>query len=393
MSSEGAAPRAGGASGNPRGWKLRDAFGRNRTRGPQAAAATAEPAAPTQRRWLRRHWILASVVTVVLVVAGGAGGWLYYLNSLIDNVHRVQLTLPNNTRPPVTTSKALNILIAGADNGPGPSIAADVAAGRWEPGQHRSDTIMILHIPADRSKAYLVSIPRDSYVKLYNGHGKYTYTDKINAAFSLYGPSGYLSTVEHLTGLRMSHLAIIDWQGFKDISTALGGVRICIPHTFYDDSQKITWHQGCQNLEGEQALQYVRTRHGLTNGDFDRIKRQQNFLRAMMGQLLSRGTLASPTKLTSTLGAITKNLTVSSDWSTSDIRNLAFSLRSMSTADVTFLTAPMKKYATTDSGASVVVLARKQSHALWQAISDDHIAGYLAKYGDKTLLGSPSSVR
>lgn len=335
--------------------------------------------------WLRRHWFLASVVVAALVVAGGAGGWLLYLNSQIGNIERIQLTLPDDRRPPVTRGEELNILLAGADNGTGPSIADEIASGRWEPGSHRSDTIMILHIPADRDEAYLVSVPRDSYVKLYDQRGDFTYTDKINAAFSLYGPSGYISTVEHLTGLRMDHLAIIDWQGFKDVSHAIGGVRVFIPHTFYDDSQKITWKKGWETLEGQEALQYVRTRHGLANGDFDRIARQQNFLRSMMRKLLSDGVLHSPTQLTGALKAITSNLTVDDGWSNGDIRGLALSLRDIHTENVTFVTAPLGSYDTTDSGESIVRLDPTKSKELWRALAADDLDTYVAKHKDDAL--------
>ena len=124
-----------------------------------------------------------------------------------------------------------------------------------------------------------------------NGYGK------INAAFAYGGPSLARQTVEQLTGIHIDHLAIIDWAGFKDLTTALGGIRVYIPETFYDDSQRITWEKGWHDFEGQEALAYVRTRHGLENGDFDRIERQQNFLRATMGKLLSGGTTRNPIKL------------------------------------------------------------------------------------------------
>ena len=347
-----------------------------------------------ERGFVRRHWILCSVIAVAAVAIASGGTWLLYLNNMLGNVDRVGLTVDEDNRPPPTHGEALNILLAGADNGPGRSIAESVDSGSWDSGEHRSDTIMILHIPADREDAYLVSIPRDSYVKIYDETGEYAFTDKINSAFSVYGPSGYLSTIEHLTGLRMDHLAIIDWKGFKDLSSALGGVEVYIPETFYDSSQKITWEEGTHELEGEQALQYVRTRYGLEDGDFGRIARQQNFLRSMMGELLSQGTVSNPLKLTSALRAITDNLTVDEEWSGSGIRDLALQLRDIRTDDVSFLTAPTAGYDTTDDGASVVLLDEKQCKALWDAISDDDIDGYLKKYAEEAgKLAKPEAVQ
>jgi len=105
-------------------------------------------------------------------------------------------------------------------------------------------------------------------------------------------------------------VAIIDWVGFRDLTSALGGVRVYIPETFYDDSQRITWKKGWHTFEDDEALAYVRTRHGLANGDFDRIKRQQNFMRATMSKLLSGSTTHNPLKITKVVGVVTKYLTV-----------------------------------------------------------------------------------
>ena len=106
---------------------------------------------------------------------------------------------------------------------------------------------MIAHIPADRKSVQLVSIPRDTWVPIkdYPYSGGY---GKINAAFAFGGPETAIDTVEKLTNIPIDHLAIIDWRGFKDLSTALGGVRVYIPETFYDDSQNITWEKGWHTL-------------------------------------------------------------------------------------------------------------------------------------------------
>jgi LCP family protein required for cell wall assembly len=393
MSSDSAAPRA------PRGRNADDPASSWTVR-PSDSAPSSTYAGAGKRKLIKergffgRHWILCSVAIVAAVGVLGAGGWLLYLNNMLGNVDRVGITVDEENRPPPTHGEELNILLAGADNGPGPSIADDVAADRWESGEHRSDTIMILHIPADREKAYLVSIPRDAYVGIYDENGDYVYDDKVNAAFSLYGPSGYLSTIEHLTGLRMDHLAIIDWAGFKDLSSALGGVEVYIPETFYDTSQKVTWEEGTHQLEGKEALQYVRTRYGLEDGDFGRIARQQNFLRSMMGELLSEGTVTNPLKLTSALRAITDNLTVDEDWSGGGIRDLALQLRDIRTEDVTFLTAPTAGYDETEEGASVVLLDEKQGEELWDSIADDDIRGYVKEYGGEAgKLAKPEAVQ
>lgn len=343
--------------------------------------------------WLRRHWIAVTVVVLVTLATAGVGGWLYSLNQLVEDVEKVAVTLREEDRPPPNTGKDMNILLAGADNGSGKSIAEEIAAGTWSPGEHRSDTIMVLHVPAHRQRAFLISIPRDSYVEIYDETGKPTGRDKINAAFSAYGPSGYIATVEELTGLRMDHLAIMDWKGFKDLSTAVGGVEVCIPETFYDESQQITWEKGCREIEGEEALAYVRTRHGLENGDFDRIKRQQNFMRALMGKVLADESSSGVDGLTDALRAVTKNLTVDEDWGTDEIRRFALSMRGLETEQVTFLTAPLKRYDYTDDGQSIVLLDGRQSRVLWRAVEKDRVSKYLRRYGAEAgALGDPGTV-
>ena len=335
---------------------------------------------------IRQHPIIASVLAFLLIIIAATGAWAVYLNYTIGSIDSVPLgSIPDEKRPEKIDNEALNILLAGVDKGDGRSIKQVVDDG-WDPGVFRSDTVMILHVTADREHAYLVSVPRDSYVRLYDETGEFEQMNKINAALAEYGPSAYVSTIEHLTDLRMDHLVMLDWKGFKDISTALGGVEVYIPETFYDSSQKRQWIEGPTTLEGEDALAYVRTRYDLPDesGDFGRIARQQNFMRAMLSKMLSQGTIANPLKLTNTIRAVVKNLTVDDDFSGGEIRNLAFSLRGIRTDDLTFLTAPWDGYGT--EVGSTVHLDKKQCDALWKAMADDDIAEYIDKYGTEDVL-------
>jgi LCP family protein required for cell wall assembly len=341
---------------------------------------------------VRRHWMLASVGLVLALIAGTSGGYLWYLNHQLGNIERVDAGITED--PHIDGhegGKPLNILLLGADNGDGQkeSVAQDLADGKWSRGEHRSDTMMIAHIPADRKSVQLVSIPRDTWVPIKG----YPYTDghaKINAAFSYGGPSLARQTVEKLTGIHIDHLAIIDWAGFKDLTIALHGIRVYIPETFYDDSQRITWEKGWHTFEGQEALAYVRTRHGLENGDFDRIKRQQNFLRATMGKLLSGGTTRNPIQLSKVVGVITRYLTVDDTWDNGEIRSLALSLRDIHKEDVDFLTAPLGSYDTSSDGQSIVRLAPAKSKALFSAVEDDDVQRYLDRYPRAALGGSLS---
>ncbi len=342
-------------------------------------------------RWTRggRRWV-TGLLAGLLVIVLAAGGWLYYLNHQLGDIDAFLSpddSLAEEDRPERPDNESMNILLAGADNGEndGDGVSTEQAldAEEWQPGLLRSDTIMFIHVPANRKAAYLVSIPRDSYVTIYDENGEPQGKDKINAAFSAYGPAGYTSTIEHLTDLRMDHLAVVDWTGFKDISTALGGVEVYIPDSFYDSSQDIQWDRGYETLEGDTALAYVRTRYGLAGGDFDRIARQQNFLRAMMTKMLDQGVFTDMFTFSNMLKAVVRNLSVDEGFTTGEIRGLVLSLRGMTSDDVTFLTAPLGSYDETDSGSSIVRLDPRQSEALWTAVAEEEIDDYVETYGDE----------
>lgn len=337
--------------------------------------------------WVSRHKALVILFALFGIIFAAVGGWAVYLNDQIGNVPRIDLGLDERSRPERPAGEAgdaVNILLAGADAGEGPSIADAVAAGDWEPGSHRSDTIIVVHITADRRQAYLISVPRDTWTTI-DGYGR----DKINAAFSFGGPSLYVRTLEQFTGLRMDHLAIIDWNGFRDLTTALGGVEVYAPRDV-TDPQDGTSAREPRVLEGEEALQYVRARYGLPNGDFDRIKRQQNFLRSVMAKLVSQGVLINPVTSTKAVGAITENLVLDNAFTNSRIRTLALELREIRPADVTFVTVPFERFDRIN-GQSVVIVDRPRTKALFGAVLADELDMYVAKH-ESDLLGSPKSV-
>lgn len=349
------------------------------------------------RRRHRKLLIALFAFLIVVPVLGGAS-YAYVLNSKLNNVEKVP-TVKDTERPDPDKGKALNILLLGSDKGKkikgqpaNTTISQDAKAKTWPAGKYRSDTLMIVHISANRKEVYLTSIPRDTFTMLYDAEGRPQHQEKINAAFSEYGPLGTISTVEHLTNLRMSHLAIIDWAGFRSLSSAVGGVEVNIPRAFYDPKQKIQWEAGPQVLEGKRALAYVRTRYGLLRGDFDRIARQQNFLRSLMKKILDKGTMTNPVKLINTVGALTENLTVDAEWTSGDMRALALSLRGTTAEGVTFLTAPIAGTETIPVYGSIVRLNEAKALTLWEALKNDSMTAYLADNPDD-ILPAPEDVR
>lgn len=340
-------------------------------------------------RTRHRRKILVGVLAALVLVVGAVGFYSWKLNSHLDDIERIPLGLDEEARPDPDSGRDLNILLLGSDKGEGDqgedSLAADARSDEWPAGKYRSDTLMVVHIAGDREQITVVSIPRDTLTTVYDASGEADHEAKINDAFSSFGPAGAVATVEQLTDLRMDHVAIIDWAGFKDLSTAVGGVPVHIPESFYDDKQKVRWEAGDHLLKGERALQYVRTRHGLLRGDFDRIERQQNFMRSLMKEVLASGDVLRPLEFDRMLGALTENLTVDDGWHNDAIRSLALSLRGTDADDVTFLTTPVASTPTVPVHGSVVLLAEEQTAELFAALRDDRIGSYVAAHPDAVL--------
>ena len=339
----------------------------------------------------KRRWA-AVLLAGALVTTATVGYYGWNLNAKFNNIQRADnSSLGEGTRPsaPKTPTKAVNILLMGADDPhqlvSKPSIAELAAEGKWDPGAYRSDTMMVVHISPSRRHASVISIPRDSYLPIYDDKGAPHGKNKVNEAFSAYGPYGTWRTVENFTGLRLDHMAIIDYQGFRDLTTAVGGVDVYIPQTVYDSYQHQQWTQGEVHLEGNLALKYVRMRHGLLNGDFDRVDRQQNFLRTLMEKVLADDTIGNPVKFTHTLDALTKHLTIDSGWSNSALRSLAFSLRKLSVKDVNFVTVPLDHYETVDGVGSVNIVDEAASKELWKAVAANRLGQWLKAHPDAVL--------
>jgi LCP family protein required for cell wall assembly len=344
-------------------------------------------------QWRRHHrrWA-AGLSAVALVIVAVTGWYANSLNTEIASISRAPDGVINTNpdqRPQKAPNHSVNILLMGADNPhrlvKQPTVAQLLADGKWDSGAYRSDTMMVLHVPADRKSAYIVSVPRDSYVPIYDDHGTQHGQNKINEAFSAYGPFGTWRTIEKLSGVRLDHMAVIDYAGFNELTDAIGGVDVYIPETVYDSAQKQEWTKGWHHIQGELALKYVRQRHGLYNGDFDRIDRQQNFLRAVLNKTLSNGTLGNPVKLSHTLGAIASHLTVDSSWSTHDIRSLALGMRGIKSKNVHFLTLPLLRYQTIPGVGDANIVDMQAAKVLWKAVLDDKVGPYLKAHPQDAL--------
>ncbi|MGH1561918.1 LCP family protein [Mumia sp. DW29H23] len=345
--------------------------------------------APRPRRLVRRSRPLrkalvglASCVVLLALVLGAGAWWLQ--SRLGGQITQVQGAFAGlETRPARaagTPGDAVNILLMGTDRrSDTPTTGANAEAPAWLPGEQRTDALMVLHVDGDREGASIVSIPRDAWVTV-PGHGPH----KVNAAFSLAGPSLAVQTVEELTDLRIDHLAVVDWQGFAAMIDALGGVTVDVPATVHDSARDRTWTAGAHELDGADALAYVGQRYGLPGGDLDRVERQQAVLRALLQRTLTRDVLANPRTVLRLLDTATRNLTVDDGWSVGDMRGLALSLRSLRADDVVFTTVPIKGLGRA-GGESIVRLDRDRGREMWGALREDRLGEWLAATGGGSL--------
>jgi LCP family protein required for cell wall assembly len=240
---------------------------------------------------------------------------------------------------------------------------------------------MLARFTGDRQHAQIVSIPRDSWVNI-PGYGM----NKINAAYAFGGPSLLIQTVEQLTGVRIDHYAAIDFGGLIQVTDDLGGVDVVVAET--TSWGPYTFHAGLNHLDGDQARWYVGQRYGLPGGDFDREKRQQQYLKAMFGKLFSAGTFTNPARLDPALRAVTSAVAVDSSLSNSDLLGLAVSLRDLRPADIQFFTAPVLGTGM-EGDASVVYLDQATDDRMWRYLQSDSLGQNANEFGDEILPATP----
>jgi anionic cell wall polymer biosynthesis LytR-Cps2A-Psr (LCP) family protein len=184
--------------------------------------------------------------------------------------------------------------------------------------------------------------------------------------------------------VRIDHVVIVDFEGFKEITDDLDGVRIDVAEGTSDG--RSSFAAGPQTMDGETALKYVRQRHNLPGGDFDRVKRQQNWIRAVALKTLDKGTLTSPLTLNAVLDSLTKSIAADDGFTMRKMSSLALSLRGVRGSDLTFLTAPVAGTGRSPDGKqSIVNLDVAANRALWKSVAADDLDTWLAAHPDAAL--------
>jgi LCP family protein required for cell wall assembly len=317
-------------------------------------------------RWGRIALVLGGVLVLIL---GGFGLFgFFYAHHLDASVARTDpFSGITGQRPAHTVDGAMNILILGSDSR-NPDSTTD----------SRTDTIILMHVDADHKHAYLISIPRDSYVyipKSPTNPKQGDTKDKINAAYSWGGATLTVETVERLTNVRIDHLVLIDFSGFQQVTDALGGVDMYVDKTITSiHPPHRVFKKGNRHFTGAEALDYVRQRYQFADGDLTREKHQQAFMKAIMDKAASSGTVTDLGRLNAFLKSVAKAITVDNDF---DILNTMIDFRSLRSKDLTFMTTPITGFGT-ERGQSVVELSPTKDAALFKAVNEDKVAAYVA---------------
>lgn len=312
---------------------------------------------------------LISLGSVLLLLLGSVGVYAFILAQKLDGVEKIEEAFPEDSkRPPAAVSDGTapqNILLLGSDARGAGSGSISNSKGS------RSDTMMVLHISADRKGIQVMSLMRDSWVEI-PGHG----SAKLNAAMAYGGVPLTVQTIEGIINSRIDHVAMVDFEGFKDITNALGGVSVENPNAFSSSYDGYLFSQGLIDLNGEQALKFVRERYAFSDGDFSRVGNQQLFIKAVMAKTLSRETLTNPATISDLVGAVAPYMAVDEGLNASYAASLGFELRDIRVNDVSFFTLP--SLGTGMEGAqSIVRVNWDEVPKIQDAFANDTLGSYI----------------
>lgn len=329
------------------------------------------------------RWVGGSLA--FLLVGLGTTGYLVYRH-FNDNIDKIDVGMDNNA----TTDGPVNILILGTDarSGKGNSGYGDPES------KGHADTTVLLHVSKDRSHASALSIPRDMVVDVPDCPTKTDDGEKVipgqrgvrfNESLGQSGrdPGCTWRTVQELTGLEINHFMMADFNAVKELSTAVGGVEVCVAKDIDDKKSKLKLKKGTHKVQGEDALAFVRTRGSVGMGsDLSRIELQQQFLGSMFREVKRSGSLSSPTKAWRLADAATDALTVDTGiGSVKKLADLASDLQRVDPKNITFATVPVLDNPN-EAVKSTVVLDEAKAKPLFEMIkADKSLAG--TKKGDE----------
>jgi LCP family protein required for cell wall assembly len=322
----------------------------------------ATPAAGRRRALVHGFW---AVVAVVATLATGAGWWMAH-----GVMGGITVSQALGSDDPKSSGGAMNILLIGLDSRKDQdgndlpwAVLKHLHAGDSDDGGYNTNTLILVHVGAD-DRVAAFSIPRDDYVS-FSGVPGYNHI-KIKEAYGLTksyaeqklmnqgvsvqkeletrgreaGRAATLRAVRNLTGVPIDYFAEVNLAGFYDLTQSLGGVEVCLKHAVYDSYSGADFPAGRQTLDAEQALSFVRQRHGLENGDLDRTHRQQAFLSSVMRQLQDSGSFTDLSRLKSLMAVARKDVVLSSGWDENQFRRLG----ALAGGGIEYRTLPVVRY-------------------------------------------------
>lgn len=366
------------------------------------------PQAPRKPRRRRLRWFVggsAGVLTVIVVLVV-----VMVLVALAKVTHVCVFCGYQQTAD--SASGDMNVLVVGSDSRAGLTPAQQTALHVGNDAGQRTDTMMLVHLPAGSGRATIVSLPRDSYVTIpahtTDGHTVPAARNKLNAAFSEGGADLLTHTVEQATGVHIDHYVQINFEGFVKMVDAVGGVTVCTDTAIHDPVRRdpstggwigsgLELPAGSSQVDGVRALEYVRAREFDPTEDLGRMRRQQEFIADLIHRVESTGVLLDPKRIYDLLNAVTSSLTTDPGFGVSDMLTLIKRLHTMSPANVQMLTVPLAHpdYPSVDRpiggvSTSVVQWDPQQSKILFGDLADDKPVDNLA--GTHKVQIAPSAI-
>ncbi len=335
------------------------------------ASEASKNQAPKKRHGLRNTLIV--IGSILALIGIGAGVAYALLNNAYNEIERVDtvdptLERPAAVEPPAGKNAPINVLLLGSDS----RDTTDPNASAEDLKGFRSDAIMVAQISPNRDHVTVMSIMRDNWVEI-QGHGE----AKINAAVAFGGIPLAVNTVENFIDARIDHVALVDFDSFKGLTDAVGGVTVDNPIAFTSHHGSFDFAQGKITLSGEEALGFVRERYAFDDGDYQRARNQQIYLKGLLSQMLSKETLTNPGKITATFDALKPYLIVDQDLTLTKAAGLGYDMRNIRKGDISFFTSPTLGTGTSGDGQSIVLPDWAEIELLRDAMRDgtlDHYA-------------------
>ena len=314
----------------------------------------------TSQRARRHRFVLIVAGTLsVATLLVSCGAWVVttYISAGLDRLDAGTSGTP--------TSGPVNILVVGIDTRGGLTHRQEVNLHVGNDVGTNTDTMMLVHIPANHESVQVVSLPRDSWVNI-PGHGM----NKINAAYGIGGPALMVSTVEQATGLDINDYVEVNFLGFVNVINALGGVNVCLPYAVDDSDSGLDLSAGPHHVDGVTALEFARDRHSFATSDLARISDQQQLLSSAFTEATQSGVLANPVRLHEVLVSVTASVRVDQGF---NLFELADQLRGLKSSDVSFTTVPIATIDyQTPTGESAVLWNQPAAAALFHRLQTDN---------------------